>query len=217
MPDFALQRRMMVDGQVRTYDVTEPRLIAAMDEVPRERFVADPATAYLDRPSAMADGSKRLMMTPMVFARLVQSAAPTPTDSALVVGAGTGYGAAVLARLAARVVALEADEVLCGLARAALAEAGAETVTVVTGPLSDGFAGAKPYDVILVEGAIEVEPTQLLAQLAQGGRLVCVVGRGRAGRATLYTRTGDVTGQRTVTEAAAPLLEAFAKEASFVF
>lgn len=217
MPDFALQRRMMVDGQLRTYDVTEPRLIAAMDEVPRERFVADPATAYLDRPAAMSAQSKRMMMTPMVFARLVQSAAPTPTDSVLVVGAGTGYGAAVMARLAARVVALESDEALSGLAKAALAEAGAETVTVVTGPLRDGYGAAKPYDVIVVEGAIEVEPTHLLAQLAQGGRLVCVVGRGRAGRATLYTRTDEVTGQRTVTEAAAPLLEAFAKEPSFVF
>ena len=217
MPDFALQRRMMVDGQLRTYDVTEPRLIAAMDEVPRERFVADPATAYLDRPAAMAAGSARMMMTPMVFARLVQSAAPTQADSVLVVGAGTGYGAAVLARLAARVVALESDEALCGLARAALAQSGAETVTVVTGPLKAGFAGGAPYDVIVVEGAIEVEPTQLLAQLGQGGRLVCVMGRGRAGRATLYTRSGEVTGQRTVTEAAAPLLDSFAREPSFVF
>jgi len=217
MPDFALQRRMMVDGQLRTYDVTEPRLIAAMDEVPRERFVADPATAYLDRPVAMAAGSDRRIMTPMVFARLVQSAAPTATESVLSVGAGTGYGAAVLARLAARVVALEADPALSGLAGATLASLGVQNVTVVTGPLNAGHAASQPYDVIVVEGAVEVEPTQLLGQLAQGGRMVCVVGRGRAGQATLFTRTGEVTGQRTVTEAAAPLLPGFAREAAFVF
>ncbi len=217
MPDFALQRRMMVDGQLRTYDVTDPSLIAAMDSVPRELFVSDPATAYSDRTVAMMAGSPRRMMTPMVFARLVQGAAPRPDDSVLVVGAGTGYGAAVIGRLAGRVVALESDAALAAAATRTLQALDAGTVSVVNAPIKAGHAAGGPYDVILVEGAIEVEPTELLAQLAPGGRLACVRGRGRAGRALLYTRSGDIVGQRTLIEAAAPLLDAFQAEPAFVF
>jgi protein-L-isoaspartate(D-aspartate) O-methyltransferase len=208
MSDFAQQRRMMVDGQLRTYDVTDPSLLIAMGSVPRELFVADPATAYSDRPVAMA---------PMVFARLVQGAAPTMDDSVLVVGAGTGYGAAVLAALAGRVVALESALALAGSAEKTLAGLAVPNVTVVVGPLKAGHPAGAPYAAILVEGAIDVEPTELLKQLSPGGRLACVMGRGRAGRAVLYTRNGDVVGQRTLTEAAAPHLEEFAAAAEFVF
>jgi protein-L-isoaspartate(D-aspartate) O-methyltransferase len=217
MPDFAQQRRMMVDGQLRTYDVTDPSLIAAMGSVPRELFVAHPATAYSDRSVFMAGGGQRRMMTPMVFARLVQAAAPTADDTVLVVGAGAGYGATVLARLAAHVVALESDAALASAATRSLAASGAQNVTVVQGPLAAGHAARAPYGVILVEGAIEIEPADLLKQLAPGGRLACVMGRGRAGRAVIYSRNGDVVGQRSITEAAAPLLPGFAAEAAFVF
>ena len=218
MSDFAQQRRMMVDGQLRTYDVTDPSLLIAMGSVPRELFVADPATAYSDRPVAMAAGARRRMMTPMVFARLVQGAAPTTDDSVLVVGAGTGYGAAVLAALAGtgrrtrirlRRSQSSAEKTLAGLAL--------PNVTVVVGPLKAGHPARSPYAAILIEGAIDVEPTELLKQLSPGGRLACVMGRGRAGRAVLYTRNGDVVGQRTLTEAAAPHLEEFAAAAEFVF
>lgn len=217
MSDFAQQRRMMVDGQLRTYDVTDPSVIAAMGSVPRERFVADPATAYSDRPVAMAAGAARRMMTPMVFARLVQGAAPRPDEAALVVGAGTGYGAAVVARMARSVVALESNPALASAAKKTLADLGTSNVTVVEGPLKAGHPIGAPYAVILVEGSIDVEPGELLKQLAPGGRLACVVGRGRAARAVLYTRSGDVVGQRTVTEAAAPPLEEFAATREFVF
>jgi protein-L-isoaspartate(D-aspartate) O-methyltransferase len=217
MPDFAKQRRMMVDGQLRTYDVTDPSLIAAMGAVPRELFVADPATAYSDKSVDRVQGAARRMMTPMVFARLVQGAAPKADDSVLVVGAGTGYGAAVLARMAGSVVAIESDPTLADAARKTLADLDASNVTVVRGPLKAGHPAGAPYAVILVEGAIDVEPSELLKQLAPGGRLACVMGRGRAGRALLYSRSGDVVGQRTVTEAAAPILEEFAAAAEFVF
>jgi len=217
MSDFAQQRRMMVDGQLRTYDVTDPSLLIAMGSVPRELFVADPATAYSDRPVAMAAGAARRMMTPMVFARLVQGAAPVASDTVLVVGAGTGYGAAVLAALAGRVVALESDPALAASAETTLAGLAVSNVTVVRGPLKAGHPAGSPYAAILVEGAIDVEPTELLKQLAPGGRLACVMGRGRAGRAVLYSRNGDVVGQRTLTEAAAPHLEEFAAAAEFVF
>lgn len=217
MPDFAQQRRMMVDCQLRTYDVTEPTLIAAMDSVPREDFVADPSTAYVDRPVPMAATSSRRLMTPMVFARLAQAAALQPDDRVLVVGAGTGYGAAVLSRIAPTVTALESDAALADLARARTVRSGAESVTVVTGPLRAGYRAGAPYDVILIEGAIQVAPSELVAQLAPGGRLVAVEGEGRAGRAVIYTRSGSVVGQRTVTEAAAPLLDEFAAEKAFVF
>ncbi len=130
-------------------------------------------------------------------------------------GAGTGYGAAVLARLAGSVVALESDEALAAAARSNLAAHG--NVSVVVGPLPAGHAARAPYDVILVEGAFEVEPKDLLAQLRPGGRLVGVHGVGRAGRAVVYTRNAETVGQRTITEAAAPLLGAFAAEKAFVF
>ncbi|MCA6329810.1 MAG: protein-L-isoaspartate O-methyltransferase [Phenylobacterium sp.] len=217
MSDFAQQRRMMVDGQLRTYDVTDPSLLIAMGSVPRELFVADPATAYSDRPVAMAAGAGRRMMTPMVFARLVQGAAPTTDDSVLVVGAGTGYGAAVLAALAGRVVALESAPALAGSAEKTLSGLALPNVTVVVGPLKAGHPARSPYAAIIIEGAIDVEPTELLKQLSPGGRLACVMGRGRAGRAVLYTRNGDVVGQRTLTEAAAPHLEEFAAAAEFIF
>jgi protein-L-isoaspartate(D-aspartate) O-methyltransferase len=214
MSDFAQQRRMMVDCQLRTYDVTDPGVIAAMDDVARERFVTDPTLAYLDRSVPMLDGNPRQLMIPMVFARLLQAAAIVPGDKVLVVGAGTGYGAAVAIEMGAAVTALESDPTLRQAAAERLAGL---PVTVVQGPLKDGHAAGAPYDVIVVEGAFEVEPSTLLAQLADGGRLVGVKGVGRAASATVYRRSGSTVGNRTITEAAAPVLPEFSKTPTFVF
>jgi protein-L-isoaspartate(D-aspartate) O-methyltransferase len=214
MPDFATQRRMMVDCQLRTYDVTAPALLAAMDRVPREVFVADPAVAYLDRPVPMLAGNARLLMAPMVFARLVQGAHPVEGEKVLVVGTGTGYGAAICAELGEAVTALESDAALQQVAADRLA---GTTVKLVKGPLPQGHTAGAPYDVIILEGAFEVEPEALLAQLADGGRLVGIHGTGRAATAVVYQRSGRAVGVRVITEAAAPLLPEFAKAPSFVF
>ena len=175
MIDFALARRMMVDGQVRTSDVTDLRIIAAMLELPRERFVsaADTDLAYLDTdvPAIGGAGDKpeRHLLKPMVLAKLVQAAAVKADDRVLVVGCATGYSAALLSRLARSVVALEQNPVLVRLARDNLEAVGAGNVTVVTGPLTEGWPPDAPYDVVFVDGATETMPRTLCPQLKDGG------------------------------------------------
>lgn len=219
MTDFATARRHMVDGQVRTADVTDLRIIAAMQEVPRERFVPPQAAAlaYLDLDLAVGAGAAggRRLLKPMVLAKLIQTADIASTDRVLDVGCATGYGAAVLARIAAEVVALEEDSGLAEAARAALAEQ--PNVTVASGPLNQGWPKAGPYDVIVVEGAIEVAPHALCRQLKDGGRLVCVFGSGPDAKAVLYRRGGDDIGSRPVFDAVAALLPGFAKTPEFAF
>jgi len=223
MIDFALARRMMVDGQVRTSDVTDLRIIAAMLELPRERFVsaADTDLAYLDTdvPAIQGAGGEQMrhLLKPMVLAKLIQAAAVKPDDRVLDVGCATGYSAALLARLARSVVALEQDPVLVRLARDNLHAVGAGNATVATGPLTEGWLPEAPYDVVFVNGATESMPRTLCRQLGEGGRLVAVVGRAPMGRAMLYCSVqGDVTG-RPIFDAAAPLLPGFAAPPAFVF
>jgi protein-L-isoaspartate(D-aspartate) O-methyltransferase len=223
MVDFTAARRMMVDGQVRTSDVTNPGLISAMLDLPRERFVPPEKAdlAYLDRDVAVADQgygqAPRCLLKPMVFAKLVQAAEIDETHHVLDVGCASGYSTAVLARLARSVVALEEDASLADRASQVLASLGATNVSVVTGPLSQGWPGRAPYDVILLNGASEIIPHGLCKQLKDGGRLVGVFGDGPAGKAMLYVSDrGEVSG-RPVFDAAAPLLPGFAKPRAFVF
>jgi protein-L-isoaspartate(D-aspartate) O-methyltransferase len=222
MIDFAEARRMMVEGQVRTYDVTDLRILAAMLEVPRERFVPEPgqAVAYADRDLAVAnsrDGrASRFLVKPAVLARLIQAAEVAATDRVLDVGCATGYSSALLSKLAGSVVALEEDAHLAAIAEEKLALIGAMNVTVVTGPLPAGAPGKAPFDVIVLNGATEIVPQNLCRQLKDGGRLACVLGRA-PGRATIYrSASGHVTGH-PVFDATAPLLPGFAKPAEFVF
>ena len=162
------------------------------------------------------DGA-RALLKPMVFAKLLQAAGIGDTDRVLDVGCATGYSAAVLGRLAGHVVALEEDAALARSAGEMLAQTGSQNVAVASGPLSAGWAKDAPYDAIMLEGAAEVIPDSLLAQLREGGRLVAVVGSGPMGKATLYRRAGGHTGALPVFDAAAPLLPGFAKPAAFVF
>jgi protein-L-isoaspartate(D-aspartate) O-methyltransferase len=219
MTDFAAARRNMVDGQVRTADVTDLRIIAAMLEVPRERFVPPQASglAYLDMalPVGTQTSPERCLLTPMVLAKLIQAADLDGVSRVLDVGCGTGYAAAVLARVAGQVVALEQDEKLGASARAALSAQ--PNVSVVEGPLVDGWPQAAPYDAILVEGAIELMPPALWRQLKEGGRLVCILGRSPGAAAMLYRRSGDDLGGRPIFDAAAGLLPGFAKAPVFAF
>ncbi len=216
MTDFATARRMMVDGQVRTADVTDPRLLAAFQDVPRERFVppAMSGLAYLDLDVAVSEDGARRLLKPMVLAKLIQAAAIGEHDRVLDIGCATGYSSAVLSELAREVVALEED---LGLARHAMEALRGRRVTVVTGDLTAGWPVAAPYDAIVVNGAVEDAPRALCRQLKDGGRLVCVVGTGRSGKATMFRRSGDESGSRAIFDAAAPLLPGFAKPAAFAF
>jgi protein-L-isoaspartate(D-aspartate) O-methyltransferase len=221
MIDFAAARRMMVDGQVRTADVTDPRLLAAMLDLPRERFFpgekASLAYLDLDAPVNEAGQPVRRLLKPMVLAKLIQAAAIAGADHVLDVGCGTGYSTALLTHLAGSVVGLEEDPALARQAAEALSWAALPTAKIVTGTLSRGCAAEGPYDVILLQGSVEVVPAALLDQLKSGGRLVCVLGRGPTGKAMLYRRAnGDLSG-RPVFDAAAAPLPGFAKPQEFVF
>jgi protein-L-isoaspartate(D-aspartate) O-methyltransferase len=216
MADFAGARRKMVDNQLRTSNITDRRLLAAMDEVPRELFL--PAER---RPLAYADlahpvGGGRAVPAPAPFAKLVQLAEVDHTDKVLVVGSATGYGAAVLARLAAQVTALESDEALAAASREALAEAGAANVTVVTGAVDGSTAVGDGYDVILIEGAVRAVPEAFFSALVDGGRLVALVQTGAAATAQVFVRSGDGVAARSEFNATLPPLPSRPSEA-FVF
>jgi protein-L-isoaspartate(D-aspartate) O-methyltransferase len=223
MIDFAEARRMMVEGQVRTYDVTDLRLQTAMLEVPRERFVPrdKQEVAYLDRDIAVQQatpgGAVRCLLKPAVLARLIQAANVADDDHVLDVGCASGYSAAVLSRLAGSVVALEEDPKLARLAKVTLADLGATNVTVRTGALAEGVADQAPFDAILLNGSTGILPATLIRQLKDGGCLVCVRGGPPMGKATIYRSvSGHVTGQ-PIFDAVAPPLPGFSKPAEFVF
>lgn len=222
MLDFAAARHYMIEGQIRTNDVTDRRVLSAIAAVARERFVpaAKRAIAYRDEDMAIhqcEDGTSRYIMEPRVFARLVQLAEIRPGDLVLYVGAGLGYGPAVVSRLAETVVALESDAALAAAAGDNLSDSGADNVAVVEGPLPEGCPGQAPFDVIVVEGAVPEVPDALVAQLKDGGRLVCVVGRGLAGRARLVEKTGTAIGARDAFSAAVAPLAEFETPPGFVF
>jgi protein-L-isoaspartate(D-aspartate) O-methyltransferase len=216
MTDFARLRRAMVDGQVRVNDVTDPRIIDAMLEIPREHFVppSRAGLAYIDEDLPL--GSGRYLIEPMVLAKLVHALALTEGERVLDVGCATGYGAVLLSRLAGRVVAVEEEPELAAAAQRLLAEL-APDVSLVVGPLTAGAPGEGPFDAILIEGSIETVPEALVRQLRQGGRLVAVIGSGGMGRATLHVRAGQVLSRRPVFDAAVPPLPGFAVPRQFVF
>ena len=225
MTDFAAQRRMMVDGQVRTADVTDLRLLAAMLELPRERFFPDEkaSLAYLDldAPVSAPGQPVRRLLKPMVLAKMIQAAGITATDHVLDVGCASGYSTALLAHLAGSVVGLEEDAALARQAAEAMSSAGKSsdgrpTAKIVTGPLARGCASEGPYDVILLQGSAEVVPPALFDQLREGGRLVGVLGSGQ-GKAMFYRRAQNDFSGRPVFDAAAGALPGFAKPAEFVF
>jgi len=221
MIDFAAARRMMVDGQVRTADVTDPRLIAAMLALPRERFLPEDkaSLAHLDLDLAVSGAGlpARRLLKPMVLGKLIQIAEVTDTDHMLDVGCATGYSTALLSHLAGSVVGLEEDPILARQATEALAALGVANAKIVMGPLARGCPEQAPYDLIVLQGSIEVVPIVLLKQLKNGGRLACVLGRGPAGKAMLYRMIeGDLSGRPMFDAAAAPL-PGFSKPPEFVF
>lgn len=220
MTDFIVARKKMVENQLRTSGITDHRLLAVMAQVPREIFV--PAErqglAYIDDthrlPSA---GAARYLSAPAPFARLVQLASVGSTDTVLDVGCGTGYSTAVLASLAERVVELESDAALAVAARANLSALDLGNVTIVEGPLEAGAMTLGPYDVIVIEGAVEAVPDGLLEQLADGGRLVVLLRRGAAPSAHIYVRSGKDVASRAEFNTTLPPLPTAKSMSEFVF
>jgi protein-L-isoaspartate(D-aspartate) O-methyltransferase len=217
MPDYAAQRLTMVETQIRTNDVTDVRIHEAMRTVPRERFVsaAKRALAYSDTEVELV--SNRYLLEPRVFAKLVQLAEIGASDKILDVGCATGYDSAVLARIGAKVFALEEDADLVRVASDMLPAVGASNATVVQGALAQGHKQAAPYDVIFISGGVEVVPDMLLHQLAEGGRLVAVIRKGPQGRATVFVKGHGRIGSRPAFDASAPLLAGFREPVGFTF
>lgn len=216
--DYATARLNMVESQIRPNRVTDPRIVAAMLELPRESFLPKPlrGVAYVDEDIHIGGG--RYLMEPMVQARLIQAAQITPGDVVLEIGASTGYGAALLARLASTVVALESDPALVKAASATLGDLGIDNVALVEGKLVEGYPQQAPYNVIVFAGGVEYIPQGIAGQLAEGGRLVAVVmPPGEPGRATLATRIGGTISTRVIFDASCPVLPGFRREPGFVF
>lgn len=215
--DYAGARNLMVDGQVRPNKVDDPRILAAMRRLPRERFVPGPraALAYSDEDVPLGGG--RVLLAPMAIARLVQLAAPREGERVLVVGAGSGYGAALLAACGAQVTALEEDAALLDLARTALA--GTAGVTQVAGRLREGWPAGAPYDLVFVEGAADALPPALAGQLRPAsGRLVAVLATAeRVGHAVLCEPTRGGLSCQPAFDCATPVLPGLRREPGFVF
>ncbi|MEP9353351.1 protein-L-isoaspartate O-methyltransferase [Xanthobacter sp. KR7-65] len=220
MIDFVELRRGMVDGQVRTNNVTDPRIVGAMLEIPRERFVPArlKSLAYIDDDLALKSGEPgRYLIEPMILARLVQLADVQEHEHVLDVGTGTGYSAAVLSRLAQQVVAVEEDTELAAAATATLSELGVANVAIMQGKLTAGWSAEAPYDLILLNGSVDEVPAALLEQIKEGGRLIAVVGHGGAGRACVFTKVAGMVSERVAFNAAVPPLPGFKSAPRFTF
>lgn len=222
-------RRAMVDNQIRTFDVTDQVLLERFIVIPREMFVpaALASLAYSDAPlalpSARPGAEARVMMVPMFLARLIQGATLKATDHVLVVGAASGYTCAILSGLAARITALDGDPDMAAAARSNFAALGLLNVETVTGTLAGGHAAGAPFDVILVDGAVEDGYQPLLAQVAPGGCLVLIDAKSstatrRSGKAMRFDRVvdGDVSA-RPLFDATVPVLPEFRAKPAFVF
>jgi protein-L-isoaspartate(D-aspartate) O-methyltransferase len=217
MFDATTARRLMVDGQIRTADVTDAALLDAMLAVPREKFLppALAPLAYLDADIPVGKG--RALLRPMVLAKLIQAAPMSAGERILDVGSATGYSAAILARLGASVVALEEDADLAAAAKMALAAAGITNAQIVVGPLASGWPEGAPYDGILLNGAAEIVPEVLADQLKPGGWLIGVGGRAPACKGMVFRVSEGCLVGRPIFDAAATLLPGFQAPQSFVF
>jgi len=212
--NFEHMRRAMIACQLRTTGTNDPAVLAAMGEVARERFVpaGRVALAYADALVPLKPG--RQLNNPMALGRLLTEAAPEKAARALVVAAATGYAAAVVAKLTASVVAVEEDPELAAAARTALAGTG---VKFVEGPLAAGHAEGAPYDLILIDGAVEFVPQALIDQLTDGGKLATGIVEDGVTRLALGRKAGEGFGVAAFADAAAAILPGFVRPKTFTF
>ena len=218
MTGYEAARANMIERQLQPNKVTDERVIGAFAGIRREVFVPERlrAIAYADDDLPLGNG--RYLMAPMVAARLLQAAEIRRSDNALVVGAGVGYEAALIAALCRSVVALEDDPDLARQGRAALVERRIATINFVEGAQAQSSRVRPAYDVIFFGGAVAEIPSEISTQLAEGGRMVAIVKPDPGlGRATLVTRTGGILASRVMFDAATPLLPGFAKKPAFAF
>ncbi|MDP4593579.1 MAG: protein-L-isoaspartate O-methyltransferase [Beijerinckiaceae bacterium] len=233
--DTAQLRLTMVDCQLRTFDVTDHAVLARMTAIPREAFLPSELfpLAYSDRAIDLGVGAtQRRLLAPMVLARMVQAAKISKKDTVLCVGGGSGYGAAIVSGLARQVVALESSAALSELAQNGFASLALVNARVVTGDLPAGAPSDAPFDVIIVEGAIETRPENLLAQLASGGRLLTIETQAgaavsRAYQAVRYEKavqqeessggSASVAGSTRLFSCAGTVLPCFAATREFAF
>ena len=216
---FSQARQTMVDCQIRPTKVTDENIIDAFASVPREAFVGrnQRAIAYVDEDLPLPGG--RCMMEAMVLARLIQALAVGKDDNVLVVGAATGYGAAIMARLAGSVIAVETRTQMVEKAQETLVSIGTDNAVAIKGRLTEGFANEGPYDAILIEGAVETMPERILEQLGNGGRLVAVWRPEDAavGVASIWTKAGNEFVRKPLFAAQVPVLDEFRCKRDVVF
>jgi protein-L-isoaspartate(D-aspartate) O-methyltransferase len=217
MLNMAKARSLMVEAQVRTNDVTDPRVIEAMSRLPRERFVpgAQRHLAYSD--ACVPLGGDRYLIDPRCFAKLAQLAELSEQDRVLDVACGLGYSTAVFATMAGEAIGLEEDEALFTEATRAMREFGASKAKVVKGALIAGHPSEAPYDVIFINGAVQQVPPGLTAQLREGGRLIAIFRDGPVGKAHFCVHKGGTLSHRVAFDATVPLLQRFERSRSFVF
>lgn len=217
MTDYARARANMVENQLRPSRIDNPRLLAAMGEIPREAF-CPPAlrgAAYGDDDLDLGGG--RHLMEPLALAKLIQAAAPQPGDVALVIGCDTGYCAAVLSRMVATLFLLVQEGGQAPAIEELLAELGCDNVVLQAGDPRGGLAAQAPFDIVLLAGSVERVPQSLIDQLGEGGRLVAVVNHGRVGKVTVFHKLGGAIGNTTPVDAAVPPLAGLQPEPAFSF
>jgi len=210
IPDHSAARQAMVDSQLRPQGVNDPAVIAAMASVPRERFVPEAVRELSYADCAVPLGAGRAMPTPAALGMLLTQLAPLPGEKALVVGAGTGYSAAVLAAMGVDAVALESSPELAAIARQ-------NGLTVVEGPLEAGHRKGAPYDIILLDGAVELIPDAFVAQLKDGGRLGGALVEDGVTRLIVGRRAGGGFGHLSIADAGVPDLPGFKRPRAFTF
>ena len=215
MADYSARRTTMVDTQVRPSDVTKFPIIDAMLSVPRERFVpaALREAAYIGENLELAPG--RVILEPRTLAKLLDALDIQPTETVLDIGCGLGYSTAVLAKMAEFVVAVEDDAAIAEEAQTTLSETGVDNAAVMTGPLAEGSAKSGPYDVIILQGAVEEVPAVILSQLSEGGRIGCLMAEGALGVVRIGHRRNGQINWRFAFNANAPVLPGFAKKPAF--
>lgn len=223
MSDFEKARRQMVDCQIRPNDITDHDVIAAFGAVPREMFVPQTkkAIAYIDSDimleAGAGGGPDRFLMQVMPFAKMVQAADIRPEDFVLCIGCGSGYGAAVVAKLASSVIAIDESATLVERASGIVNEMGIDNLAVMKGNPEKGCSGEAPFDIIVIEGGVDDLPEALFAQLRDNGRLVAAVGNGPSAQLCVYRKQGDHVSVTKIGNVCVPHLPGFKQEEAFVF